>query len=156
MFWSSCSSSSSILGQVPSRQPGLTGRMSFEFLFVFHPWSAVVLMYDVDVFMGHVYAFCMYPNYYVMVRCNDIHLAKACQYALLSLVGPSSSFRIESHIGRDSFLGCGTSPAPRRALPRIVWLPVDQIRAVSPAFWSPPARLRRLPMWLSIVLTPAS
>ena len=41
------------------------------------------------------------PNYYVMVRCNDIHLEKVCQYAVLSLVGPSSSFRIESHIGRD-------------------------------------------------------
>ena len=37
-----------------------------------------------------------------MVRCNDIHLAKVCQYAVLSLVGPSSSFRIESHIGRDN------------------------------------------------------
>ena len=28
-------------------------------------------------------------------------LQKRLQYALLSLVGPSSSFRIESHIGRD-------------------------------------------------------
>ena len=54
-----------------------------------------------DVFMRHLYAFVCIPNYYVMVRCNDIHLAKACQYALLSLVGPSSSFRIGSHLGRD-------------------------------------------------------
>ena len=31
-------------------------------------------------------------------------LQKRLQYALLSLVGPSSSFRIWSHIGRDTFI----------------------------------------------------
>ena len=36
--------------------------------------------------------------------CNDIHLAKAFQYAVLSLVGPSSLFRIVSHIGRDKLV----------------------------------------------------
>ena len=36
-----------------------------------------------------------------MVRGNDIHLAKRLQYAALSLVRPSSSFRIGSHIGHD-------------------------------------------------------
>ena len=38
------------------------------------------------------------PNYYVMVRCDDIHLAKACQYAVLSLVGPSSSSSILGYV----------------------------------------------------------
>ena len=33
------------------------------------------------------------------------HLAKAFQYAGLSLVGPSSSFGIGSHIGRDTTEG---------------------------------------------------
>ena len=55
-----------------------------------------------DVFLRKLYAFVCIPNYYVMVRCNDIHLAKAFQYAALSLVGPSSSSRIESHIGCDT------------------------------------------------------
>ena len=57
------------------------------------------------------------PNYYVMVRCNDIHLAKACQYAVLSLVGPSSSFRIGSHIGRDKLV---SEPRPTKGAPLIV------------------------------------
>ena len=61
-------------------------------------------MYDVDVFLWHGMPFVWIPNYYVMVCCNDIHLAKACQYAVLSLVGPLSSFRIESHIGRDKLV----------------------------------------------------
>ena len=62
-------------------------------------------MYDVVVFMWHGMPLVCIPNYYVMVRCNDIHLAKACQYAVLSLVGPSSLFRIVSHIGRDRHQG---------------------------------------------------
>ena len=56
-----------------------------------------------DVFMWLCMSSLCIPNYYVMVRCNDIHLAKAFQYAGLSLVGPSSSSRIGSHIGRDMF-----------------------------------------------------
>ena len=60
-------------------------------------------MYGVDVFMRYLYAFVWIPNYYVMVRCNDIHLAKAFQYAALSLVGPLSSSWIGSHIGRDNY-----------------------------------------------------
>ena len=61
-------------------------------------------MYDVVVFMWHCMPLVCIPSYCVMVRCNDIHIAKAFQYALLSLVGPSSPFRIGSHIGRDN--GC--------------------------------------------------
>ena len=57
------------------------------------------------------------PNYYVMVRCNDIHLAKAFQYAGLSLVGPSSSFWIGSHIGRDKLV---SEPRPTIGAPLIV------------------------------------
>ena len=41
---------------------------------------------------------------FYMVRCNDIHLAKRLQYAALSLVGPSISSRIGSHIGRDKLV----------------------------------------------------
>ena len=40
------------------------------------------------------------------------HLAKAFQYAGLSLVGPSSSFWIGSHIGRDNSLAIRTPPNP--------------------------------------------
>ena len=54
------------------------------------------------VFLWPLCAFVCIPNYYVMVRCNDIQRAKVCQYAVLSLVGPLISFRIESHIGRDN------------------------------------------------------
>ena len=64
----------------------------------------MLLLYDVVVFMWHRIPFVCIPNYYVMVRCNDIHLAKRLQDALLSLVGPSSSFRIGSHIGRDKLV----------------------------------------------------
>ena len=52
-----------------------------------------------------------------MVRCNDIHLAKAFQYAVLSLVGPSSLFRIISHIGRDKLV---SEPRPTIGAPLIV------------------------------------
>ena len=51
--------------------------MSFEFLFVFRPESDVALMYDDVVFVWHSMPLVCIPNYYVMVRCNDIHLAKA-------------------------------------------------------------------------------
>ena len=54
-----------------------------------------VLMYSCGICMPFV---CI-PNYYVMVRCNDIHLAKVFQYAALSLVGPSSSSQIGCILG---------------------------------------------------------
>ena len=119
LFWSS--SSSSILGQVPGRQPGLAGWMLFELLLVLHPQSDVVLMYDVDVFLWHLYVLCVSPTimqwYDVMIST----LQKRLQYALLSLVGPSSSFKIGSHIGHDKLV---SEPRPTIGAPlfdRVVW-----------------------------------
>ena len=66
-------------------------------------------MYYDDVFMWHCMPFVCIPSYCVMVRCNDIHLAKAFQYAALSLVGPSSSSQIGSHIGHDMLVVLITS-----------------------------------------------
>ena len=74
-------------------------------------------MYDVVVFVWHCMPLVCIPNYYVMVRCNDIHLAKAFQYVVLSLVGPSSLFRIVSHIGRDKLV---PEPRPTIGAPLIV------------------------------------
>ena len=71
----------------------------------------------IDVFVWHCMPLVCIPNYYVMVRCNDIHLAEACQYAVLSLLGPSSSFRIESHIGCDKLV---SEPRPTIGSPLIV------------------------------------
>ena len=67
-------------------------------------------MYDVVVFVWLCMLLVCIPNYYVMVRCNDILLAKVFQYVALSLVGPSSSSRIGSHIGRDNLLDVGCCP----------------------------------------------
>ena len=56
-----------------------------------------------------------------MVRSNDIHLAKAYQYGVLSLVGPSSLFKIVSRIGHDKLV---TEPRPTIGAPlidRVVW-----------------------------------
>ena len=78
-------------------------------------------MYCDVVFVWHCMPLVCIPNYYVMVRCNDIHLAKAFQYAGLSLVGPSSSFWIGSHIGRDKLV---SEPRPTIGAPlidRVVW-----------------------------------
>ena len=51
--------------------------------------------------MWHCMPFVCIPIYYVDVMIST--LQKRLQDALLSLLGPSSSFRIVSHIGRDSF-----------------------------------------------------
>ena len=48
-----------------------------------------------------LYALCMYPHLLCNVDVMISTLQKRLQDALLSLVGPSSSFRIESHLGRD-------------------------------------------------------
>ena len=79
-----------------------------------HVWC---LMYSWGICMPFV---CI-PNYYVMVWCNDFHLAKRLQYAALSLVGPLSSFRIESDIGRGKLV---SDPWPTIGAPlfdHIVW-----------------------------------
>ena len=57
----------------------------------------------------------MYPHLLCNVD-NDIHLAKAFQYAGLSLVGPSCSFWIGSHIGRDKLVSEPGSTDPRSPL----------------------------------------
>ena len=49
-----------------------------------------------------LYAFCMYPHLLCNVDVMISTLQKRLQDALLSLVGPSNSFRIGSHIGRDT------------------------------------------------------
>ena len=60
-------------------------------------------MYDV-VFMWHCMPFCMYPHVLCNVDVMISTLQKRLQDALLSLVGPSSSFRIGSHLGRDKLV----------------------------------------------------
>ena len=49
-----------------------------------------------------LYACCMYPHLLCNVDVMISTLQKHLQDALLSLVGPSSSFRIGSHLGRDT------------------------------------------------------
>ena len=51
-----------------------------------------------------LYALCMYPQILCNVEIMISTLQKRLQDALLSLVGPSSSFRIGSHLGRDRLL----------------------------------------------------
>ena len=87
--------------------------MSFEFLFVFHPQSDVDLLYDVDVFLGCLCLF-MYPHILCNVDVMISTLQKRLQDALLSLVGPSSSFRIGSHLGRDKLV---SEPRPTLGAP---------------------------------------
>ena len=68
---------------------------------------------------------CMYlyvsPSIMYVVRCNDIHLAKAFQYAGLSLVGPSSFFWIGSHIGREKLVSEPRSTIGAPLFDRVVW-----------------------------------
>ena len=51
-----------------------------------------------------LYALCMYPHLLCNVDVMISTLQKRLQDALLSLVAPSSSFRIGPHIGRDTFV----------------------------------------------------
>ena len=64
-----------------------------------------------------LYAFCMYPHLLCNVDVMISTLQKRLQDALLSLVGPSSLFRILSHIGRDKLV---SEPRPTIAAPLIV------------------------------------
>ena len=50
-----------------------------------------------------LYAFCMYPHLLCNVDVMISTLQKRLQDALLSLVGPSCSFRIGSHLGHDTY-----------------------------------------------------
>ena len=64
-----------------------------------------------------LYASCMYPHLLCNVDVMISTLQKRFQDALLSLVGPSSSFRIGSHIGRDKLV---SEPRPTIGAPLIV------------------------------------
>ena len=80
-------------------------------------WSYV---WYIDVFLRHLYALFVSPSI-MKCWCNDIHLAEAFQYVVLSLLGPSSLFRIVSHIGRDKLV---SQPRPTLGAPlidRVVW-----------------------------------
>ena len=69
-----------------------------------------------------LYDLCMYPYLLCNVDVMISTLQKRLQDALLSLVGPSSSFRIGSHLGCDKLV---SEPRPTLGAPlidRIVWL----------------------------------
>ena len=71
-----------------------------------------ILMYSCGICMP-----CMYPHLLCNVDVMISTLQKRLQDALLSLVGPSSSFRIGSHIGRDKLV---SEPRPTIGAPLIV------------------------------------
>ena len=64
-----------------------------------------------------LYAFCMYPHLLCNVDVMISTLQKRFNMAGLSLVGPSSSFWIGSHIGRDKLV---SEPRPTLGAPLIV------------------------------------
>ena len=79
-------------------------------------WCTNVLMYYCGICM-----LCMYPHLLCNVDVMISTLQKRLQDALLSLVGPSSSFRIGSHLGRDKLV---SEPRPTLGAPlidRVVW-----------------------------------
>ena len=61
-------------------------------------------MYDVLMYSCGICMPCMYPQILCIVDVMISTLQKRLQDALLSLVGPSCSFRIGSHLGRDSLI----------------------------------------------------
>ena len=78
-------------------------------------------MYDVLMYFWGVCAFCMYPHLLCNVDVMICTFQKRLQDAFLSLVGPSSSFRIGSHLGRDKLV---SEPRPTLGSPlidRVVW-----------------------------------
>ena len=78
-------------------------------------------MYDVLVYSWGVCAFCMYPHLLCNVDVMISTLQKRPQDALLSMVGPSSSFWIGLHIGRVKLV---LEPRPTLGAPlidRVVW-----------------------------------
>ena len=60
-------------------------------------------MYDVLLYSCGICMPCMYPQILCNVDVMIATLQKRLQDALLSLVGPSSSFWIGSHLGRDIY-----------------------------------------------------
>ena len=77
--------------------------MSFELLFMFHPYSDVDHVFDVLMYSCGIFMPCMYPHLLCNVDVMISTLHKHLQDALLSMVGPSSSFRIGSHLGHDTY-----------------------------------------------------
>ena len=73
-----------------------------EFLFLFIRSRMLILCMMYCCIRVALYAFCMYPHLLCNVDVMISTLQKRLQDALLSLVGPSSSFRIGSHLGRDT------------------------------------------------------
>ena len=69
-------------------------------------------MYDVLMYSCGICMPCMYPQILCNVDVMISTLQKRLQDALLSLVGPSCSFRIGSHLGRDK-VGIRASTDPR-------------------------------------------
>ena len=78
-------------------------------------------MYDVLMYSCGICMPCMYPQILCNVDVMISTLQKRLQDALLSLVGPSSSFRIGSHLGRDKLV---SEPRPTLGAPlidHVVW-----------------------------------
>ena len=61
-------------------------------------------MYDVLLYSCGICMPCLYSQILCNVDVMISTLQKRLQDALLSLVGPSSSFRIGLHIGRDTYV----------------------------------------------------
>ena len=87
------------------------------FFVCFHPQSDVALLYGVFYVLMYSCGICM-PCMYPQILCNvDVMIStlqKRLQDALLSLVGPSSSFRTGSHLGRDKLV---SEPRPTLGAP---------------------------------------
>ena len=77
-------------------------------------WCSYVLWCCIRVAL---YASCMYPHLLCNVDVMISTLQKRLQDALLSLVGPLSSFRIGSHLGHDKLV---SEPRPTIGAPLIV------------------------------------
>ena len=112
---------SNAISRRSSRQPGFS-RVDVVWVSVcvssIVGWCSYILWCCIRVAL---YAFCMYPHLLCNVDVMISALQKRLQYALLSLVGPSSSFRIGSHLGRDKLV---SEPRPTLGAPlidRVVW-----------------------------------
>src|SRR3954468_20012522 len=102
---------------------------------------------------------CIHVTLYVLVvsplLCNVnvmiSTLQKSLQDALLSLVGPSSSFRIGSHLGRDKLV---SEPRPTLGAPlidRVVW-PMSSLE--EKLFWSLVLSESRISFYSSVPSSP--
>ena len=74
------------------------------------------MMFDVLMYSHGIGMPCMHPQILCNVDVMISTLQKRLQDALLSLVGPSSSFRIGSHLGRDKLV---SEPRPTLGAPLV-------------------------------------